>query len=43
VCGDRLTQIESARLTVISAGGHAFFDEKPFELNEVLLDFLTAL
>jgi pimeloyl-ACP methyl ester carboxylesterase len=34
--------VVTARFTVIKGGGHAFFDEKPFELNEVLLDFLTA-
>jgi pimeloyl-ACP methyl ester carboxylesterase len=28
---------------IISGGGHTFFEEKPFELNEVLLNFLSAL
>jgi hypothetical protein len=28
---------------IISGGGQSFFEEKPFELNEVLLNFLATL
>jgi pimeloyl-ACP methyl ester carboxylesterase len=42
LCRKLADAIKGARFAVIRGGGHAFFDEKPFELNEVLLDFLRA-
>jgi 3-oxoadipate enol-lactonase len=42
LCKQLADAIPGARFTVIKGGAHAFFDEKPFELNEVLLDFLAA-
>jgi pimeloyl-ACP methyl ester carboxylesterase len=43
LCKQLADAITGARFSIISGGGHAFFDEKPFELNDVLLNFLTAL
>jgi 3-oxoadipate enol-lactonase len=42
LCKKLADVIKGAQFTIISGGGHAFFDEKPFELNEVLLNFLAA-
>ena len=42
LCKQLAEAIRGARFTIIKGGGHAFFDEKPFELNEVVLDFLQA-
>jgi 3-oxoadipate enol-lactonase len=43
LCKQLADAIRGAQFTIIKGGGHAFFDEKPFELNEVLLNFLTTL
>lgn len=40
LCQKLADAIKGARFTIINGGGHALFDEKPFVLNEVLLDFL---
>jgi pimeloyl-ACP methyl ester carboxylesterase len=42
LCKQLADAITGAQFTVIKGGGHAFFDEKPFELNEVVLNFLTT-
>jgi len=42
LCKQLADAIRGAQFTIIKGGGHAFFDEKPFELNEVVLDFLRA-
>jgi len=42
LCKQLADAIPGARFTIIRGGGHAFFDEKPFELNEVMLNFLAG-
>ncbi|MCX5895651.1 MAG: alpha/beta hydrolase [Proteobacteria bacterium] len=43
LCEKLARSIQGAQFKIISGGAHAFFDEKPFEVNEILLNFLTTL
>jgi pimeloyl-ACP methyl ester carboxylesterase len=42
LCEQLAALIKGARFAVIKGGAHAFFDEKPFEVNEVILNFLST-
>ena len=42
LCEELSRGIKGAEFRIIKGGAHAFFDEKPFEVNEVILDFLSA-
>jgi pimeloyl-ACP methyl ester carboxylesterase len=40
LCAELAQGIRGAELKIIKGGAHAFFDEKPFEVNETLINFL---
>jgi pimeloyl-ACP methyl ester carboxylesterase len=42
LCEELSRGIKGAEFRIIKGGAHAFYDEKPFEVNEVILDFLSA-
>ena len=42
LCEKLARAIKGAEFRIIKGGAHAFFDEKPFEVNEVILGFLPV-
>jgi dienelactone hydrolase len=42
LCEELAREIKGAQFKIIKGGAHAFFDEKPFEVNEIILGFLLA-
>jgi pimeloyl-ACP methyl ester carboxylesterase len=44
LCEDQLVRhIDGSRFEVIKGAAHAFFDEKPDEVNRVILSFLSSI
>jgi pimeloyl-ACP methyl ester carboxylesterase len=42
LCEQLARAIKGAQFKIIKGGAHAFFDEKPFEVNKILLNFLLS-